>query len=141
MPLIHQTDLFRPYNDPDDHFDLACVYGLAQMKKVKLLGVLCDYPPPRHPGDPDIAAVAMLNRLTNLTAPLVTGSSQKPTSRQDKFDSASPRDLHGVNWLLQTLRESPEPAIITISRRCAPTGSCHPGKGANFSTSQDSGRV
>lgn len=28
-PLIHQTDLFRLHNDPDDHFDLACVYTLA----------------------------------------------------------------------------------------------------------------
>ncbi len=118
VPLIHQTDLFRPHMDPDDHFDLACVYGLARMGKVKLLGVLCDYPPPRHPADPDISAVAMLNRLTGLAVPLVTGSSQKPASRRDKLEGASPRDLHGVNWLIQTLRESPEPAVITIVGSC-----------------------
>ncbi len=29
IPLIHETDLFRPHIDPDDHFDLACVYALA----------------------------------------------------------------------------------------------------------------
>jgi hypothetical protein len=25
-PVIHITDVHRPYNDPDDHWDLACVY-------------------------------------------------------------------------------------------------------------------
>ncbi|MFI5381759.1 MAG: hypothetical protein ACHRHE_20880 [Tepidisphaerales bacterium] len=118
VPLIHQTDLFRPHVDPDDHFDLACVFGLARLKKVRLLGVLCDYPPPGHGGDPDISAVAMLNRVTGLAAPLVTGSSQKPATRRDKLESASPRDLHGVNWLLQTLRDSPEPAVVTIVGSC-----------------------
>ncbi|MBM4025739.1 MAG: twin-arginine translocation signal domain-containing protein [Planctomycetes bacterium] len=29
VPMLHVTDLFRPHNDPDDHWDLACVYALA----------------------------------------------------------------------------------------------------------------
>lgn len=29
-PLIHQTDLFHPHGDPDDHFDLATVFALAR---------------------------------------------------------------------------------------------------------------
>jgi hypothetical protein len=29
IPTLHQTDLFRPHADPDDHWDLACVYALA----------------------------------------------------------------------------------------------------------------
>jgi len=28
-PMLHVTDLFRPHIDPDDHWDLACVYALA----------------------------------------------------------------------------------------------------------------
>ena len=29
VPVIHITDLHRPHVDPDDHWDLACVYALA----------------------------------------------------------------------------------------------------------------
>src|SRR5258705_13876458 len=29
-PLVHVTDLFRPHDDPDDHWDLATVYALAR---------------------------------------------------------------------------------------------------------------
>ncbi|WP_158500208.1 hypothetical protein [Sinorhizobium arboris] len=42
--LVHQTDLFRPYSDPDDHWDLACVYALAASGQPELGGVLVDFP-------------------------------------------------------------------------------------------------
>ena len=29
VPVIHVTDLHRPHVDPDDHWDLACVFALA----------------------------------------------------------------------------------------------------------------
>jgi len=53
-PLIHQTDLFRPHNDPDDHFDLAVVYALAFQGRIDLRGVVIDHPPPQFDGDPDV---------------------------------------------------------------------------------------
>jgi hypothetical protein len=118
VPLILQTDLFRPHNDPDDHFDLACAYALAQRGAVNLLGVLCDFPPPKHAGDPDIAAVAMLNHLTGLSAPLVVGMPQRPASRRDPVASASACDLAGVNWLHKTLEASPEPVAIVVAGSC-----------------------
>lgn len=118
VPLVHQTDLFRPHVDPDDHFDLACVYALAQRGAFKLLGVLCDYPPAGHAGDPDIAAVAMLNRLTGLSVPLVVGMPQRPVSRKDRMESVSSRDLGGVDWLVRSLRDSPEPVAVSIVGSC-----------------------
>ena len=118
VPLILATDLFRPHNDPDDHFDLACVYALAQRGSVDLRGVLCDFPPASHAGDPDVAAVAMLNHLTGLAAPLVTGMPQRPVSRRDKIESATARDLGGVTWLIETLRASPTPVAITVVGSC-----------------------
>ena len=39
-PLFHQTDLFRPHNDPDDHFDLAVIYALALQGKIDLRGIV-----------------------------------------------------------------------------------------------------
>jgi len=118
IPLIHQTDLFRPHGDPDDHFDLAVVYALAQMGAVDLLGTLCDFPPPRRTGDPDTVAVAMLNHLTGLAAPLVVGMPQRPESRRDDQAKAAASDLTGVNWLIKTLRQSPEPVAISMVGSC-----------------------
>jgi hypothetical protein len=118
VPLIHQTDLFRPHADPDDHFDLACVYALAHRGAINLLGVLGDFPPSAHYGDPDVAAVAMLNHLTGLAAPLVVGMPNGPASRHDLMETASARDLGGVHWLLKMLRESVEPAVITVVGSC-----------------------
>ncbi len=46
VSFIHQTDLFHPHGDPDDHWDLATVYALAVQKRINLVGVLFDYPPP-----------------------------------------------------------------------------------------------
>ncbi|MGX9182146.1 hypothetical protein [Mesorhizobium sp. BHbdii] len=48
--LLHQTELFRPYADPDDHWDLACVYALAAAGLLDLGGVLVDVPPEDLPG-------------------------------------------------------------------------------------------
>ena len=115
VPLVHQTDLFRPHGDPDDHFDLACVYALAQRKLIQLEGVLCDFPPPRRTGDPDVAAVAMLNHLTGLHAPLVVGMPQSPSGITDRVEQASAQDLGGVNWLLHVLRTAPEPVAIDVA--------------------------
>ena len=115
LRLVHQTDLFRPHGDPDDHFDLACVYALAQRGAVRLDGVLCDFPPPRRTGDPDLAAVAMLNYLTGLATPMVVGMPQRPTSKSDKLERAPSNDLGGVNWLLRVMRESPEPIAICLA--------------------------
>ena len=114
IPLIHQTDLFRPHGDPDDHFDLATVYALSTRGHVDLAGILCDYPPPRRKGDPDLAAVAMLNAITGLMTPVVVGMPQRPAGAKDTLQSAPACDLNGVRWVLNTLGNSPEPVAITI---------------------------
>ena len=31
IAVLHETDLFRPHGDPDDHWDLACEYALAKV--------------------------------------------------------------------------------------------------------------
>jgi hypothetical protein len=136
VPLIHQTDLFRPFNDPDDHFDLACVYALARRRAVDLLGVLCDSPPPWMKGDPDVASVAMLNQITGLAAglavgmpqpqarsswagqPPATGDPPAPGPRPDPAPQSGDHELGGVNWLLKALRESPAPVVITVVGSC-----------------------
>lgn len=62
---IHQTDLFRPHNDPDDHYDLVCQFALAKMGYIDLRVVLMDYPHDEK-YHPDIIAIKQLNHITNL---------------------------------------------------------------------------
>lgn len=117
-PLIHTTDLFRPHNDPDDHFDLAVVYSLALQDKIDLRGIVIDRPPPKFDGDPDVAAIAQLNHITGLTVPAVVGSSQPMKSPSDTQPSAPPSDKAAVRFILDTLRRSSQRVAITIVGSC-----------------------
>ncbi|MHC4330224.1 MAG: nucleoside hydrolase [Planctomycetota bacterium] len=115
VPVLHVTDLFRPHMDPDDHWDLACVYALALRDDVDLKGILIDHPPENTKGrNPDIAAVAQLNLIAGTFVPVAVGSSAPLKSRDDVRAYASQTDHHGVKMVSNVLRESPEPVVINI---------------------------
>ena len=109
--VLHQTDLFHPHCDPDDHFDLAVLFALAQKGWIDPLGVILDYPPADGAGggDPAIAALAQLNRICARAVPGVVGSSMKMTSTDDCFANAPARELAAVKMILETLRRSEKP--------------------------------
>ena len=58
--FIHQTDIFHPHGDPDDHWDLATVYAFAAQEIFELRGIMFDYPPAHRIGDPATLAAAQL---------------------------------------------------------------------------------
>lgn len=116
--LLHQTDLFRPHQDPDDHWDLACVYALAFARQLTLHGVLIDYPPPDRDRTPDIAAIAQLNYLTGLRVPFGAGSPKAMSVRTDQQKGASRSEENGIRMVLDTLQNAPEPVVITIVGSC-----------------------
>ncbi len=111
--LLHQTDLFHPHGDPDDHFDMACVYGLARRGALDLKGVLIDYPPAHRKGDPDVMAVAQLDRLCGRTTPVAIGSRRPPAHRNDHLAEAPIEDQAGMNFLLKILSTAEEPVAVT----------------------------
>lgn len=114
-PMLHVTDLFRPHIDPDDHWDLACVYALAHQGDIDLKGVLIDHPPENADGrNPDIAAVAQMNLIAGTYVPIAVGSGLSMKSREDVQEYASPVDRYGVKMVLDVLRKSPEPVVINI---------------------------
>jgi len=114
-PMLHVTDLFRPHMDPDDHWDLACVYALACRGDIDLKGVLIDHPPENaNERKPDIAAVAQMNLIAGTYAPVAVGSGLPLKSRNDVQEYALPADRHGVQMVLDVLRKSPEPVVINI---------------------------
>lgn len=115
--LIHSTDLFRPYADPDVHFDLACAFSLAHQGRLDLLAVMIDHPPADMERDPDVLAVAQMNRITGLAVPVLTGSLR----RRDPARSLRPEgrdEAAGAEALLDILRRSPVPAAITVVGSC-----------------------
>jgi len=115
-PVCHQTDIFHPHADPDDHWDLACNYALASRGDIELQGIMIDYPP--WAGDPALAAVAQLNFITGLAVPVVVGTSQSMSSRTDAQPGADPATHGAANFLLNVLRQSAEPVVINIVGSC-----------------------
>ncbi|MHC4580202.1 MAG: hypothetical protein ACYS14_02015, partial [Planctomycetota bacterium] len=115
IPMLHVTDLFRPHMDPDDHWDLACVYALAWRGDINIEGIVIDHPP-ANSGDrnPDIAAVAQMNLITGTAVPVAVGSSLPLRSRDDSQTDASETDRHAVRLILDVLRQSSQPVIINI---------------------------
>ena len=113
--MLHATDLYRPHLDPDDHWDLACIYALAYRGDIDLKGILIDYPPGSHKGhNPDMMAVAQMNFISGLGVPVVVGSSLPLKSRNDIQTYASPTDHNGVRMVLDVLQNSPQPVVINI---------------------------
>lgn len=117
--LLHQTDLFRPSLDPDDHWDLACVYALAASGQLELGGVLVDFPPDDTPGrSPDVTAIAQLSYLTGLPTHMAVGSSVPYTHDRTSLAALSKRDRAGAEFLLDYLRNSEGPVYISIVGSC-----------------------
>jgi hypothetical protein len=117
LALIHATDLFRPHNDPDDHFDLATVYALAAQGRFELLAVMIDHPREDMAVDPDVQAVAQLNRLTGLAVPVLTGCPK----RLEPAEAARPEaraHVAGVRSLLELMRGSRRPVALTVVGSC-----------------------
>src|SRR5690349_7486664 len=119
LPWIHQTDLFRPHADPDDHWDLACVHAMAGAGRAELRGVVIDYPPPNgHNFNPDLDAVSQMNYLHGLAAPVVVGSSIAMKSATDSQADAPARERGAVEFILKTLREASSPVALHLVGSC-----------------------
>ncbi len=117
--FVHQTDLFHPHGDPDDHWDLATVYALAAQGHLDLRGVLLDYPPAHRAGDPATLAMAQLGHLTGVTGvPFAIGTKHAMRHRKDDQRDWEPPARAAAGWLCRVLRESPEPVVITVVGSC-----------------------
>jgi len=136
-PLVHVTDLFRPHNDPDDHWDLATSYALAFRDALDLVAVLADNPenieklPELKKAladamdsgvyatrNPDVAAVAQLNYITGKEVPVTTGTIWPGIPGEKVREDNLPKELRGVNMLLDILKRSSQPVAILTAGSC-----------------------
>ena len=113
-PMIHVTDLYRPHEDPDDHWDLASVYALAYSGNIDLQGILIDFPPEKTYGDPDMMGIAQMNYLTGLVVPATTGAHYIMKNKNDIPPTDNKIEYQGVNRIIETLKKSPFPVVINI---------------------------
>lgn len=118
-PVIHQTDLFHPYNDPDDHFDLACQYALSKSGDIDLKGVLIDYSVNPSFGDPSLFAVHQLNYITGKAVPIGIGLNAPLKDREGLLTALhAEKGLSGARMVLDILMRSKEQVAIHIVGSC-----------------------
>jgi hypothetical protein len=101
VPVIYSTDLMHPHDDPDDHFDLACLYALAE---VDLRAIVLDNggSQAQRPG---FKPVWQLNYLAGRHVPSAIGLSRSLKAPSDLA-------LDQPAEFLQTLRDSQEKVAL-----------------------------
>jgi hypothetical protein len=126
IPLIDVTDLYHPHQDVGDNFDILAAYALPELD---LRAVILDctepfrqpvakdpgpylFPDPDGPREPGFIPVWQLNFLFGRNIPCATCPFTRMKSVDDKLLDAPPFQQQGIELILRTLRESPEPVHI-----------------------------
>ncbi len=111
VPIIYSTDLTHPHVDPDDHFDLACIYSIPEVDVRAIIldnGALQAQRPGYKP-------VWQMNYLTGRHVSAAIGLNRLLKSPGDRALDQPAEHQFGVNLILQTLQDSREKmAIITL---------------------------
>ena len=108
IPLLYSTDLHHPHMDPDDHFDLATLFGLSEFE---VRGIVLDCGAQQQKAPGSIPLDQMLH-LTNRKVPFAIGLSSPLRSAEDPADQQSPEFQHGVELILGVLREATSPVTL-----------------------------
>ncbi|RIQ22868.1 nucleoside hydrolase [Jiangella rhizosphaerae] len=121
VPVVSVTDLYHPPEDPGDNVDLVMAYGLPgvelravildalQEKRDLVDGGVPGYPGPRDPG---IVPVSQLNAIFGRDVPFAVAPFRRMRAVDDTMDDAPAFQQFGVDLLIRTLRESPEPVHV-----------------------------
>jgi len=108
VPIIYCTDLFHPHDDPDDHFDIACLYAIEE---IEIKAIILDQGQ-KQKKKPGYIPISQLNHITGRDIPHALGLSDKLPSPEDKGLSQAKEYQYGVELILSTLRTSEEPVTI-----------------------------
>ncbi len=110
VPVIDVTDLYTPYQDPGDNFDLVTAFA---MPGINLQAVIIDpttsFLGTRAPGQ---LAVEQLNLAFGRNVPYAYGPFTALSSPTDTLSTAPANQQAGINLLLNTLQQSSQPVDI-----------------------------
>lgn len=114
VPIVYSTDLFHPHDDPDDHYDLACLLAIAEFD---IRGIILDQGDrqAKRTGRP---AVEQMMEITGRKVPTAFGLSRPLRARDDKALDQPAEFQAGVNLLLSVLRDSKQPVTIFTTGSC-----------------------
>ncbi|MHC4184053.1 MAG: nucleoside hydrolase [Planctomycetota bacterium] len=111
VPVIYCTDLFHPHVDPDDHFDIACLYAIEEIE-IKAIILDQGQKQKKRPGS---IPISQLNHITGRNVPHAVGLSDKLKSASDKGLWQAKEYQDGVELILKSLKASKGPvSIITV---------------------------
>ena len=108
VPVIYCTDLFHPHVDPDDHFDIACLYAINE---IEIKGIILDQGE-KQKEKPGSIPISQLNYITRRNVPYAIGLANKLESAEDNGLKQLKEYQQGVELILTTLRTSKEPVTI-----------------------------
>lgn len=108
LPVIYSTDLFHPHQDPDDHFDLACLFS---MPEADVRGIVLDQGE-EQAKRPGYTPVWQLNYLSGRNVPAAIGLRDKLAAPEDRALQQPPAFQNGVGLILQTLKDSPKKVTV-----------------------------
>jgi hypothetical protein len=125
VPIIDVTDLYQPFQDPGDNFDLLTAYAIPEVElKAVILDAhdsfrkrISDHPilhdsDKNGPRDPGFISVLQLNYIFNRNVPAAAGPFTMMKSPEDKMMDIPGFQQQGVELILKVLQESPEPVTI-----------------------------
>jgi hypothetical protein len=108
IPFIHSTDICHPHDDPDDHYDLACLFALAEFDIKGIILDLGEHQAAR-PGRPP---VEQMMHITGRRAPYAIGLNKPLRSPDDKALDEDGKFQGGVDLLLSLLRSSSDKVVL-----------------------------
>lgn len=124
IPVINITDLYHPYQDPGDNFDLIMGYALPELDlKAVIIEItdafrkpVADHPTlwkdPRGPREAGVIPVMQLNYIFDRHIPFALSPFEPMRSLEDKMLDAPKLQQEGIELFLQTLRDSKEPLEV-----------------------------
>ena len=110
IPLVYCTDLFHPFNDPDDHVDLATVFAMPQFDIRAVIldqGILQAVKPGKIP-------LEQMMALTGRKVPYATGLGTALRHPRDDGRNQFSQYQGGVELILRVLRESRTPVTFMV---------------------------
>jgi hypothetical protein len=116
VPVIYSTDLYHPHDDPDDHYDLACLYALPELDVKGIIIDMANIDQKRpYQGEgkkPGLVALEQMKHLTGRSVPCVTGLEHALKSVDDPATDQPESTQGAVNMILSVLQESKEKVCI-----------------------------
>ena len=107
IPVIYVSDLYHPFEDLDDHFDIAALYSLAQFD-VKAIIIDNAKPYKKNPG---IIPIEQLNCITERNTPVYVGLIEPLKSADDKGEDQSAYQ-EGCSAILRHIEKSAKKVTI-----------------------------